>query len=377
MYAPEVPPLPLSLPKCPRDLGGADEIELPPSRASSADPVDWSFVPNGTRIGDLGDDQDPNDFVGFEDHDQYGDVPVKPARKHYVRDHYGLDPNELFIHEESDQSREVLPTKVRKNQSPRPVIDHNKQVQRLVECMPHLKQLQTYSSRAPSGGSITRLEYEGNIKLLRQNSRTFDSTTWTGSASKFLAEMLGPKRGTPCSLRLLLVEDLSMDLMRALGSQYQVDPEAFAAHIATGGHNKLSYTDSSESRWSTAKTKKSYRSIKWFRPVRLGSRVLSWLQTPEDLIKLEGRGIEWTETSYERRGSVLVEKKTKHHVKLNTNTFRQTRPLSTRPLDFSKDSVPAVWEERATVFLSTEKQPHTSESLSLNIINNQSGTGQC
>jgi hypothetical protein len=148
-YAPEVPPLPPSLLKCPSDLGGADEIELPPSRASSADPVDWSFVPNGTRIGDLGDDQDPNDFVGFEDHDQYGDVPVKPARKHYVRDHYGLDPNELFIHEESDQSREVLPTKVRKNQSPRPVIDHNKQVQRLVECMPHLKQLQTYSSRAP------------------------------------------------------------------------------------------------------------------------------------------------------------------------------------------------------------------------------------
>jgi hypothetical protein len=393
--SPPLPPLSPSLLRCPSDLGGADEIELPPSRASYADPVGGSTISNGMHVGGFGYNQDPNDIIGYEDDDEYGDIPVMAAKSRHGGDHYTQDPIESCIWEDDLQYHKVLPMKLGKtgkvrprkplsrqaddqDQSSRPVIDVNEQVQRLVACMPHLKQLQVYSSRNPSGGTITRLEYGKHIELPRQKSRkTFDSKTWSGSASKFLAKKLGQKRGSPCCLRVLLVEDLSMDLMRALGSQYQVDPEAFAAHIATSGHNKLSYTELSESRWSTAKTKKSYRSIKWFRPVRLGSRVLSWLQNPEDLIKLEGRGIEWAETSYERRGNVLVERKTKHHVKLNTNTFRQTRSLSTRPLDFSKDSVPAVWEERATVFLNTEKQPHTSESLSPNIMNDRSGTGRC
>jgi hypothetical protein len=108
--------------------------------------------------------------------------------------------------------------------------------------------------------------------------------------------------------------------------------------------------------------KKSYRSIKWYRPVRLQSQVLSWLQKPEDMVKLEGEGIQWLENSYDRRGKVLVETQTKHCVKLNTNTFRQSRPLSTRPHDFSKDSVTARWEERATAYINADKEPPTSES---------------
>jgi hypothetical protein len=350
------------------DYGLLDEVLPVPSQKSHH--VEDSYA------------QDPDDFVGYEDVDQYDDVLHVPSKKsHHLKDSYAQDPDDFVDYEDFDYYDGVLPVKPAKagknrkarprkipngqaddqNERPRPVIDHNEQVQRLIECMPHLKQLQTYSSRIPLSGSITRLEYGKDIELPRRKSRkTFDSGTWTGSASDSLAKQLGPKSNKPCCLWVLLVEDLSMDLMRALGSQYHVDPEAFAAHISMSGHNKLAYTDLPESRWSTAKTKKSYRSIKWFRPVRLGSRVLSWLQNPEDLIKLEGHGIESTETSYERRGNVLVERKTKHHVKLDTNTFRQTRPLSTRPLDFSKDSVPAVWEERATVFLSTERKLHTS-----------------
>jgi hypothetical protein len=154
--------------------------------------------------------------------------------------------------------------------------------------------------------------------------------------------------------------------MHALGSQYAIDPEVFATQISMSGCDKLSYTDLSESRWITAKMNKSSRSIKWYRPVRLETRVLSWLQNPADLAKLGDGGIRWSETTYERRDKVLVERKTNHHVKLNTNTFRQSRPLSTRPHDFSKDSAAGVWEERATVFLTTENQMTTSESRSFN-----------
>jgi hypothetical protein len=364
---------------------GADEVELSPSRGSYTDPVEYSTSLNEVRtrtslvsfhFEDFVDPkefnqwepvvsaspreprQDPDEFVGYEDYGQYGNLMPANTRKTHSR-------KKMCVKIDGQYRR------------PKPAIDYKERIQRLVKCMPHLEQLQTFSSRTPSGGSIIRLEYGKDLERPRHKFRkTFDSTTWTGSASDSLAQELAPKRDTPCCLRALLVEDLTTDLMRVLGSQYEIDPEAFAVHISMSGHDKLSYTELSESRWSTAKTKKSYRSIKWHRPVRLESRVLSWLQNPEDVVKLEGEGIEWSEVSYERRGNVLVEKKTKHHMKLNTNIFRQARPLSTRPLDFSKDSVSAVWEERATVFLSTEKGLPTSESLSFDIIDRKRQTSQ-
>lgn len=156
-------------------------------------------------------------FVGYEDYDEYGAVlPTKQRKVGKAR------PRKVSSKKPDDQK-----------QPPKPVIYHNEQVQRLVECMPHLKQLQTHSSRIPSGASITRLEYGKDIELPRRKSRkTFDSGTWTGSASDSLAKQLGPKSNKPCCLRVLLVEDLSTGLMRALGSQYYVDPEAFAAHLS-------------------------------------------------------------------------------------------------------------------------------------------------
>lgn len=326
-----------------------------------------------------------DDFVDSKEYNQW--EPVVPALSREPRQ----DPDEFVNYEDYDQDGDLIPTKTITtlswihryekaddwDQRPQPAIDYNERIQRLVKCMPHLEQLKTFSSRTPSGGSIIRLEYGKTLERPRQKFRkTFDSTAWTGSASESLAQELAPKRDTPCCLRVLLMEDLTMDLMRILGSQYEIDPEAIAVHISMSGHDKLSYTGLSESRWSTAKTKKSYRLIKWHRPVRLESRVLSWLQNPEDVIKLEGQGIEWSEVSYGRRGNVLVEKKTKHHMKLNTNTFRQAWPLSTRPHDFSKDSVSAVWEERATVFLNTVKGCPTSKSPSFDVIDRQCHTSQ-
>jgi hypothetical protein len=288
------PPLPPALLQISRDLEGADEVELPPSR---------SYSPN------LAEDA-------------------------YIR---------LF-----DNKSKLIRR-------------YDERVQRLVDCMPHLKHLQLCSARMKLGGSITRFEYSTSIENPRSTSRkTFHADAWSGSASRTFAKKLAPKRSGPCHLRVLLVEDIPTDLMRVLGSQYEIDPEAFAAHLFRSGYDSLPcHADLSESRWSTAKIKKSYRSLSWYRPVRLESRVYTWLQTPETLTRLQCDGIKWSETSYERRGKALVERKTKHHVKLNTNTFRQSRPLSTRPF-----SVPAIWEERATVFISAKKgRPTTSEFL--------------
>ena len=203
-------------------------------------------------MGGFSNDLNPNGIVGYEDYGLLDDaLPVSSKKSHHVKDSCAQDPDDFVDYEDHDggfpvmarakarKNRKARPRKIPngqaddQNERPRPVIDHNEQVQRLVECMPHLKQLQTHSSRIPSGASITRLEYGKDIELPRRKSRkTFDSGTWTGSASDSLAKQLGPKSNKPCCLRVLLVEDVSTGLMRALGSQYYVDPKAFAAHLS-------------------------------------------------------------------------------------------------------------------------------------------------
>jgi hypothetical protein len=349
------PPLPLPPPQYADDFDGADEVELPPSRVSS--------------VGSAGHASDPAEsYLALSSMAQKRSRITGPANPSSVSGsanvvgHTSSDSPQKPAKQSGGQKQRHGGRHTRERQ---PQHYHEK-IQRLVNCMPHLKQLHSYSGRFESVGLITRLEYAKSIEHPRRTSRkTFDSEAWTGNAYKSFAKRLAPNRAQPCSLRLLLVEDLSRDLILVLGSQYAIDPEAFATHISMSGFDRLSYTDLAESRWITAKMNKSSRSIKWYRPVRLETRVISWLQTPETLAELGGDGTRWSETSYERRDEVLVEKKTKHHVKLNTNTFRQSRPLSTRPHDFSKDSVPGVWEERATVFLTTENKLNTSESPSL------------
>jgi hypothetical protein len=346
------PPLPLPPPQYANNLDGADEVELPSSRVSSvgsagyaSDPAESyldlsSMAQKRSGIAGLAKSSTVSGSANVVGHTS-SHSPQKPAKQ-------------------SGGQRQRHGGRHAKERQPQ---HYHEKIQRLVNCMPHLKQLRSYSGRSESVGLITRLEYAKSIEHPRRTSRkTFDSEAWTGNAYKNFAKRLAPNRAQPCSLRLLLVEDLSRDLILVLGSQYAIDPEAFATHISMSGFDKLSYTDLAESRWITAKMNKSSRSIKWYRPVRLETRVLSWLQNPETLAELGNDGIRWSETSYERRDKVLVEKKTKHHVKLNTNTFRQSRPLSTRPHDFSKDSVAGVWEERATVFLTTENKLNTSES---------------
>jgi hypothetical protein len=78
----------------------------------------------------------------------------------------------------------------------RQVIRHyNERVQQLMDCMPHLKQLQRCSGRMTLGALITRFEYTTSIEHPRSASRkTFYASAWHSRAYRTFAKKLAPKK---------------------------------------------------------------------------------------------------------------------------------------------------------------------------------------
>ena len=185
---------------------------------------------------------------------------------------------------------------------------YSKRVHSLMSCMPHLEALYSFKRDPETSPVITRLEYKNNIENPRRKSRrTFQNRDWLGPNSKNFAKKLSSGGTSSTFLRVLFVEGLTAALIDTLGILYGVDPELFASHMASSGSSNLSYGDPPPTRWSTAKMRKSYYSLKCYRPVQLEKRVSQWLRSPKDLAKLEEEGIEWSETTHERRGQDIYE----------------------------------------------------------------------
>lgn len=89
--------------------------------------------------------------------------------------------------------------------------------------------------------------------------------------------------------------------------------------------------------------------------MRLEKRVSQWLRSPSDLAKLEEEGIEWSETTHERRGQDIYETKTYHCVTLDNNIFRRSWPLSSDPDGAPDHGLHAAWEEKASVFITRKE----------------------
>ena len=109
--------------------------------------------------------------------------------------------------------------------------------------------------------------------------------------------------------------------------------------------------------------RKSYYSLKWYRPVRLEKKLSQWLRSKEDVAKLGGEGLKWSETTYERRGQDVREIKTHHNVTLDSNIFRRSWPLSSDPDGTPGGGLHAAWEEKASVFITSKEGLRTSKCL--------------
>lgn len=239
-----------------------------------------------------------------------------------------------------------------------------KRVRSLIPCMPHLEALYSFDRDPKTSPVITRLDYKNSIENPRRKSRrVLRSRDWLGLNSGNFAKKLSSGGTSSPFLRVLFVEDLTEALIDSLGTLYGVDPELFASHMSSSGSSSLSYDDPPPTRWSTAKMRKSYYSLKWYRPVRLEKRVSQWLRSPKDLAKLGDEGIEWSETTHERRGQDIHETKTHHSVTLNNNIFRRSWPLSSDPDGAPDGGLHAAWEEKASVFITSKEGSRVSTYL--------------
>ena len=170
--------------------------------------------------------------------------------------------------------------------------------------------------------------------------------------------------------RFILVEDLSDQLLEALGSTFDIDPDFFATHLSRSGYGEADYEDPliKHSSWASNGLLKPCASLKWMRPVNQNPKLSEWLDKPEMLLDERRAKL--------KDGSVLVERGISwrvmkpdelHTVEVDTNVFRRSWGLSAVPpgsidsmstdlsggardVDWSRTAIPTAWEERATAY---------------------------
>jgi hypothetical protein len=185
--------------------------------------------------------------------------------------------------------------------------------------------------------------------------------------------------------RMILVEDLSPEIINCIGSVFEVDPELFAEHLNRSGYAGMDYDSPLPTYW----TSKAHVSLKWFRPVKQNPKVteltsapsaLLNMMYPESLFKLTPGRIEWSDPVYGTDGR-LREDASRHHAQISTNIFRRSYNLSARPstrtttrsgfgvqsshseqyttsarvkdapeVDWEPHAIPTAWEEKASFF---------------------------
>lgn len=140
--------------------------------------------------------------------------------------------------------------------------------------------------------------------------------------------------------RLLIVPDLAPQIINLLGNLFGFSPEVFEEHLINSGYKGAKYDDKPAHTWSTAKMKKSYASIKWYRPVQrlavapYSSRDLEVLLDPT-----QGRLKRTPDSS-----------KDLHVYQTQSNIFRSEWDMWTDPKITTQDERISGWEERATVW---------------------------
>ena len=185
---------------------------------------------------------------------------------------------------------------------------------------PHLKNCMT-ASRS-NRHKYTIYDYE-DLTLLKKTSHVSSQYNSLGPEDchstfrKLVTEYI------PASLsrRLIVVEDLSTDLIETLGSELKVTPEFFEEHLINSGWCNGKYQDQDASSWSTRGMRKPYTSVRWLRPATLAISRLS-AQHKNDLLKARGRLI-WDESlPYPCSAESMARMDVRHEISPSVNIMR-------------------------------------------------------
>ncbi len=150
--------------------------------------------------------------------------------------------------------------------------------------------------------------------------------------------------------RIIMVEDLSPAVIEGLSSAFSITLEMFAEHLNKSLYGSSTYEDPEPSAWNFRSEKKSYVSLRWFRPIyRTGAVPLNSCRNP--------RHIEYGPICHECKGESGYDSDYfyYHSIRRRTNILRQQRPFSAipeppePPVTSAPASILASLEERVTV----------------------------
>lgn len=168
--------------------------------------------------------------------------------------------------------------------------------------------------------------------------------------------------------RVVLVEDLSDQLMEALGSTFMLNPDLFAKHLSRSSHHRFDHDDPVAELPVGPGGGPNFASLRWIRPVRQNPILSEWLSKPETLLAERTIVAKHGKKSVAQRGITWLERLDRnceclHLFTADTDIFRRCwrltsasgssldRNLPNDPTsqDWSETAVPTVWEERVTV----------------------------
>ncbi|KAH8805285.1 hypothetical protein F5884DRAFT_859896 [Xylogone sp. PMI_703] len=145
--------------------------------------------------------------------------------------------------------------------------------------------------------------------------------------------------------RLFVVEDLDWATIDCFGTCLGINPEFFEEHLLNSGYGRAQYDDASANSWMTSGMKKSYTSLKWYRPAwRMPMPPFS-KQDLEDLLDVD-IGLGRLEYTSGKSGHVRV-------YETKVNIFRSEWELWTDPRTTPRMRRLCGWEERASVWSKT------------------------
>ena len=211
--------------------------------------------------------------------------------------------------------------------------------------LPHLVNV-TQSSRK-ANVRVTCYDYCNNeIASVRAFSIKQESKELQSAEEKSLRKYLADPPPERLQLRLIVVNDLSTDIIDCLGNSFSMSPEFYEEHLVNSGWQNGIDNDQEPDTWITRDIKKAHMSLRWYRPVK---RTVQRPCSAEDRRKfLDSRAgsIGWMET-------FSIEGKP-HHVKHvlspATNILRQNWDIKTDVEAVDSTGGFIALEERATMW---------------------------
>lgn len=219
---------------------------------------------------------------------------------------------------------------------------------RLSEYLPHLGSI-LHQHRSNSS-CIDILDYTmGGCSP--QSAHSWD-TSQVG-ALKELCDVLVKDIPPDINTRLIIVEDLTKDLISCLGIYLGINPQCFAEHLRDSGYRNNLFSEFDSQLWNTSALPNDYVSVKWYRPM------YRRIQDPRTYARnalLDDSGIFFREPSefFKKRKGRHKDSRSRKRItyrrKAATNILRADWHIGTNPDAETIKSSPFVLEERATVW---------------------------